>query len=77
MQMLIINIMKLKNSWKGGILHKEFLIFVGDLNFTLYSCEVWCEYPRLDLLTEYFNQLFQGSNLINVLPCPFVLMEEW
>ena len=55
----------------SGFLATKNLIFFGDLNFTVSTCEVWGQKARLYPLDDFFKAIFQDSRLVDIVPLEF------
>ena len=51
-----------------GVLRLKNLIICGDMNFTLFSNEVWGALAPLDLLGSFLQDLFFRNNLVDIHP---------
>ena len=51
-----------------GVLRLKNLIICGDMNFTLFSNEVWGAPAPLDLLGSFLQDLFFRNNLVDIHP---------
>jgi hypothetical protein len=65
-----------KNFWEKidgrGILALEYLIMVGDMNFTTKSEEVWGVSALEDPLVGFFKEIFSKKKLVDVAPTEVV-----
>ena len=52
----------------SGVLRLKILIVGGDMNFTLFSNEVWGYLAPLDPLAPFFNYLLEHNHLVDVHP---------
>ena len=50
----------------GGILKLSNLLLAEDLNFTIYSSDVWGSKARTDPLALYFTQLISCNKLVDL-----------
>lgn len=52
------------------------LVIIGkDINLVLSTKEIWGSSVRLDPMSGYFINLFNSSNLLDIVPCP--LFPTW
>ena len=55
----------------AGILNLTSLIIGGDLNFTLRDSGLSGELARLDSLGDFFSNIFQEANLVDIAQAPY------
>ena len=52
-----------------------YLVFGGDLNFSLGISEIWGDRARVDVLTDFFFNLLEGLGLVDI--TPLVSIPTW